>query len=53
MTMESLKVRVGRIVERDWKALGQALLEDRKASGKGDVRVFSLVCVLSNSVVYV
>lgn len=39
MTMEALKVRVGRIVEDDWRGKAGRLLEERISTGKGDVSV--------------
>lgn len=49
MTMEALKYRVGRLVEGNWKEKAMKLLEERKASGKGDVSIFALACLLNVS----
>lgn len=35
MTMEALKLRVGEIIERDWKTKAEKLLVERKKSGDG------------------
>lgn len=35
--MDSLNLRLGRIVEKDWKSQAEALLEERKATGEGEV----------------
>lgn len=37
MTMDALKLRLGGIIERDWKSMGQALLDERKRTGEGEV----------------
>lgn len=37
MSMDSLNMRLGRIVEKDWKSQAEALLEERKATGEGEV----------------
>lgn len=38
MTMESLKIRLGNIIERDWKNMGEALLDERNRTANGMVR---------------
>jgi hypothetical protein len=47
--MEALKYRVGRLVEGYWKEKAMTLLEERKASGKGDVSIFALAFPLNIS----
>lgn len=37
MTMDALGERLGRIVENDWRAQAVALLEERKATGQGEL----------------
>ncbi|TFK63467.1 hypothetical protein BDN72DRAFT_320900 [Pluteus cervinus] len=37
MTMGSLKYRLGNIIERDWRGMALGLLEERKASGNGEL----------------
>ncbi|KAJ7576979.1 hypothetical protein C8J56DRAFT_376899 [Mycena floridula] len=37
MTMDALKARVGEIIERDWRAKGNTLLDTRKKTGEGKV----------------
>lgn len=43
MTMESLKARVARIVEEDWRGKAERLLEDRKSTGNGEVSTLSFL----------